>query len=61
VDLFFNATLKSWRKTIRNSKELKALIIRAENFEDPELLIPYQPIEEARVAVDAASIKLGAI
>jgi len=40
---------------------MKALIIRAENFEDPELLVPYQPIKEARVAVDAASIKLGAI
>ncbi|MDZ7597175.1 MAG: hypothetical protein U5J82_02470 [Desulfobacterales bacterium] len=61
MELFFIATLKSWRKTIRNSNEMKALIIRAENFDDPELLIPYQPIEAARVEVDAAFIKLGAI
>jgi protease I len=46
---------------LRKGKEVKALIISADNFEDTELLVPYYRLKEEGLQVDIASIKKGKI
>ena len=46
---------------MRKGKEVKALIISADNFEDTELLVPYYRLKEEGLQVDIASIKKGKI
>lgn len=46
---------------MRKGKEVKALIISADNFEDTELLVPYCRLKEEGLQVDIASIKKGKI